>query len=130
MRGRNRRPASLPPLPLVVTARQSKPSDRDTASTAESADSGPAVGGSREAYLLAAEQVIAEGGLENLSLREVARKLGVSHQAPYKHYRSRDHLLAEVMRRCFQRFAAHLDAREHFDAPEDDLASLGRQYLS
>jgi AcrR family transcriptional regulator len=84
---------------------------------------------SREAYLVAAQQVIAERGLEHLSLREVARKLGVSHQAPYKHYRSRDHLLAEVMRRCFQRFAAHLDAREHFDAPADDLASLGRQYL-
>ena len=84
----------------------------------------------REAYIVAAQQCIAEQGLENLSLREVARKLGVSHQAPYKHYRSRDHLLAEVMARCFQRFAEHLDAREHFEAPEDDLASLGRQYLA
>ncbi|WP_281426144.1 TetR/AcrR family transcriptional regulator [Mycobacterium spongiae] len=84
----------------------------------------------RAAYIAAAQQVIAERGLENLSLREVARKLGVSHQAPYKHYPSRDHLLAEVMRRCFQGFAAHLDDREHFDSPEDDLASLGRQYLS
>jgi AcrR family transcriptional regulator len=83
----------------------------------------------REAYLVAAQQVIAERGLENLSLREVARKLGVSHQAPYKHYRSRDHLLAEVMRRCFQRFAAYLDAREHFDDPDHDLASLGSRYL-
>lgn len=90
----------------------------------------PAITAPREAYIVAAQQVIAERGLENLSLREVARKLGVSHQAPYKHYRSRDHLLAEVMSRCFQRFAEHLDNREHFDAPEDDLASLGRQYLT
>jgi hypothetical protein len=65
----------------------------------------------RDACIVAAQEVIAERGVENLSLREVARKLGVSHQAPYKHYPSRDHLLAEVMRRCFQRFAAHLDAR-------------------
>lgn len=48
----------------------------------------------REACVIAAQEVIAEKGVENLSLRDVARKLGVSHQAPYKHYPSRDHLLA------------------------------------
>ncbi len=83
----------------------------------------------REACIVAAQEVIAERGIENLSLRDVARKLGVSHQAPYKHYPSRDHLLAEVMRRCFERFAAHLDARAHFDHPAQDLNSLGLQYL-
>lgn len=83
----------------------------------------------RDACILAAQDVIAERGVENLSLRDVARKLGVSHQAPYKHYPSRDHLLAEVVRRCFQRFAAHLDARQHFDDPARDLESLGAQYL-
>lgn len=84
----------------------------------------------RDACIVAAQELIAERGLENLSLREVSRKLGVSHQAPYKHYPSRDHLLAEVMRRCFQRFAAHLDARRRFDDPQADLESLGLQYLS
>jgi AcrR family transcriptional regulator len=84
----------------------------------------------RDACIVAAQQVIAERGIENLSLREVARKLGVSHQAPYKHYPSRDHLLAEVMRRCFQRFAAHLDARPRHPDPEQDLESLGLQYLA
>ena len=83
----------------------------------------------RDACIVAAQEVIAERGIENLSLRDVARKLGVSHQAPYKHYPSRDHLLAEVMRRCFQRFAAHLDARQQFDDPAEDLESLGVQYL-
>jgi AcrR family transcriptional regulator len=86
--------------------------------------------GLRDACIVAAQEVIAERGIENLSLRDVARRLGVSHQAPYKHYPSRDHLLAEVMRRCFQRFAAHLDARPRFDDPEQDLESLGVQYLS
>jgi AcrR family transcriptional regulator len=84
----------------------------------------------RDACIVAAQEVIAEHGVENLSLREVARKLGVSHQAPYRHYPSRDHLLAEVMRRCFQRFAAHLDARPPCDDPAQDLESLGVQYLS
>lgn len=84
----------------------------------------------RDACIVAAQEVIAERGVENLSLRDVARKLGVSHQAPYKHYPSRDHLLAEVMRRCFERFATHLDARNHHDDPQQDLESLGAQYLS
>ena len=83
----------------------------------------------RVACIVAAQELIAERGIENLSLRDVARKLGVSHQAPYKHYPSRDHLRAEVMRRCFLHFAAHLDARPRFDDPEQDLESLGVQYL-
>lgn len=83
----------------------------------------------REACVVAAREYIAERGIESLSLRDIARKLGVSHQAPYKHFANRDELLAEVMRRCFEQFAAHLDARERFDDPRDDLGSLGRQYL-
>jgi AcrR family transcriptional regulator len=84
----------------------------------------------KEACVRAAREVIAEKGIEQLSLREVSRKLGVSHQAPYKHYPSRDHLLAEVMRRCFLSFTEALDARERHEDPAADLESLGRQYLA
>jgi AcrR family transcriptional regulator len=84
----------------------------------------------REACIVAAREVIATRGIEQLSLREVARNLRVSHQAPYKHFRSRDHLLAEVIRRCFQSFAAHLDARVRQDDPRADLRALGQRYLS
>lgn len=83
----------------------------------------------REACIAAAREAIARRGIENLSLRDVARSLGVSHQAPYKHYPSRDHLLAEVMRCSFQQFAYALDARRHFDDPTQDLRSLCRQYI-
>jgi AcrR family transcriptional regulator len=58
----------------------------------------------KEACVQAAREVIAERGVENLSMRDVARKLSVSHQAPYRHFESRDHLLAEIMRRCFVDF--------------------------
>jgi AcrR family transcriptional regulator len=83
----------------------------------------------KEACLLAAREAVAEHGVEQLSLREVARRLGVSHQAPYRHYPSRDHLLVEVMRRCFRDFAAFLDDRGKHDDPRQDLGALGARYL-
>jgi len=83
----------------------------------------------KEACLRAAREAIAEHGVEQLSLREVARRLGVSHQAPYRHYPSRDHLLVEVMRRCFRDFAAFLDDRGAHADPRDDLGVLGARYL-
>ena len=84
----------------------------------------------KEACVQAAHEFIAEKGIEHLSLRDVARKLGVSHQAPYRHYPSKDHLLAAVIARCFRDFASFLDARPHFENPEDDLAALGQQYIT
>ncbi len=67
--------------------------------------------------------------MEHLSLREVARRLKVSHQAPYKHFASRDHILAEVVSRAFAAFAEYLDHRPRSEDPGEDLASMGKAYL-
>jgi AcrR family transcriptional regulator len=83
----------------------------------------------RDACIEEALAIIERDGVEALSLREVARRLGVSHQAPYKHYPSRDHLLAEVVRRAFVAFAEHLDARPRERDPFADLHAMGRAYL-
>ena len=106
----------------TTAPRRSRPASRPK-KTAEPIDL-------KEACVRAAHDVIAEQGVEQLSLRDVARRLGVSHQAPYKHYPSRDHLLAEVIRRCFEDFARALDGREHHDDPAADLESLGLRYLA
>lgn len=87
------------------------------------------LGSTKEACVQAARDVIAEHGVERLSMRDVARKLGISHQAPYRHFESRDHLLAEVMRRCFVDFAEFLDQRPRTGHPHADLASMGHAYL-
>lgn len=84
----------------------------------------------REACLREALKVIERSGVEALSLREVARGLGVSHQAPYKHFASRDHLLAEVVRRIYDGFARHLDDRPRHDDPYADLGSIGEAYFT
>lgn len=93
----------------------------------KSLDSAPTL---KEACIQAARKVIAERGVENLSMRDVARKLNISHQAPYRHFESRDHLLAEIMRRCFADFAKHLEDRPRTGDPEADLEAMGYAYLN
>ncbi|TAG80587.1 MAG: TetR/AcrR family transcriptional regulator [Betaproteobacteria bacterium] len=83
----------------------------------------------KQACVIAAREVIAAEGCAALSLRDVARRLGVSHQAPYRHYPTRDDLLAEVLRQCFAEFAQALAARTPHENAQDELGSLGDAYL-
>lgn len=84
----------------------------------------------REDCLAEAAAIIAERGPEALSLREVARRLGVSHQAPYRHFESRDHILAELTVRALHAFADRLESRERQEDPARDLEALGRAYFA
>jgi len=83
----------------------------------------------KEACVLEARRIIDSDGIEALSMREVARRLGVSHQAPYKHFPSRDHIIAEVVARAYRSFAAELDGRPKTGDPLEDMTSLGPAYL-
>ncbi|MEL6977896.1 MAG: TetR/AcrR family transcriptional regulator [Pseudomonadota bacterium] len=74
--------------------------------------------------------LIEEVGLEKLSLRDVARRLGVSHQAPYKHFENRDHILAEAVGAVFAQFAAYLNDRPDLGDPWADLRALGLRYFA
>jgi len=63
-------------------------------------------------------------GWEALSLRDVAQRLGVSHQAPYKHFPSRDHILAGIVGRAYEEFAGELDRRARSEDHFEDLGDL------
>ncbi len=56
------------------------------------------------ALLAAADELLVEGGVGALSLREVARRAGVSHNAPYHHFADRKALL----KRLSERHMGHL----------------------
>lgn len=84
----------------------------------------------KEACIDEAFAVIETSGVEHLSLRAVARRLGVSHQAPYKHFPTRDHILAAVVARCYAEFALCLEARPHCDDAFEDLEGMGHAYLA
>ena len=50
----------------------------------------------RGSILRAAGEILEKEGLEALSVREVARRAGVSHNAPYRHFPDQEALLAAL----------------------------------
>lgn len=84
----------------------------------------------RSALLEVAVQAIAEKGLHGLSLRECARRLGVSHAAPYRHFPDKDHLVAAIAGQGFQWLTeAGEAAMEGLDDPEERLRAYGLAYV-
>jgi len=59
-------------------------------------------GNLRTTLLDAADAVLAERGVQGITLRDVARSAGVSHAAPYHHFASLEELLAAVAERGFR----------------------------
>lgn len=89
-------------------------------------------GNLREAMVEAALSLIAERGPVGFSFAEVARAVGVSGAAPYRHFRDRNALLAEVARQGFERFATELRAAWDGGRPSPTAAfhACGRAYLA
>src|SRR5690349_2249898 len=69
-------------------------------------------GNLRASVLRAAAEVLEKKGIGGLSLRGVARRAGVSHNAPYRHFASRGVLLEAVAARGFEQFREALAAAE------------------
>jgi len=61
--------------------------------------------------LAAAWKMIEKEGLAGLSVREAARRAGVSHNAPYRHFADREALLAALVAEAFERLNATLENR-------------------
>src|ERR1700744_5381154 len=88
-------------------------------------------GNLREALIRAALDLIAKKGSAGFTFADAARWAGVSPAAPYRHFRDRDDLLANVALRGFEQFAAVLD-RAWNDGRPDPLAAvdrMGKAYL-
>ncbi len=89
-------------------------------------------GNLREALIEAALRLIRDKGPAGFTFAEAARAAGVSPAAPYRHFRDRDDLIAEVALRGFQAFAAALSAAWDGGrpAPLAALHRIGAAYLA
>jgi len=84
----------------------------------------------RRALIDSAAGMIAECGADKLSLRDVARRLGVSHAAPAHHFGDKAGLLTAVATEGFERFIEHMARAlaEPAAGPLELLAHLGVAY--
>ena len=89
-------------------------------------------GNLREALIRAALELIAAKGPAGFTFAEAARSAGVSPAAPYRHFRDRDALMADVAARGFELFEAAL-SRAWKDGKPDPMTAfeqVGRAYLA
>ena len=85
----------------------------------------------RRALMQAAIDLVAESGVEGFTLREAAKRAGVSAAAPYRHFNDRADLLAAIAPEGFSLLLPKLQAA--IDRRKDDsmaaLAELGLAFV-
>ena len=64
----------------------------------------------RNTLLLAATEMLVDGGIEGLSLRKLADRVGVSRTAPYHHFKDKSALLCGIAQEGFKRWQSRLNA--------------------
>jgi AcrR family transcriptional regulator len=85
----------------------------------------------RAALIDAALLLIAEHGVQGLALSDAARLAGVSVAAPYRHFKDKETLLAEIAKEGFVMFrdALALAARSHPQDKRQRLEEMGVAYV-
>jgi len=86
-------------------------------------------GSLRESILQTAIAIADEEGAEAVTTRAIARRLGVSHNAPARHFPTRTDLLAEVAAVAFEMFTSALSRASMDEDAETAMAEMGRAYV-
>lgn len=87
-------------------------------------------GNLRQSLLEEAVRLLEREGAGQLSLRKVAAGAGVSHTAPYRHFRDKAEILAAVAEQGFQHLVDEMEAaRVRFDDLEKSLLEIGVAYV-
>ncbi|MCC5968673.1 MAG: TetR/AcrR family transcriptional regulator [Pararhodobacter sp.] len=86
-------------------------------------------GNLKEAIISAALTILHAQSVESVGLREIARMIGVSSAAPYRHFASREALLSALAVRGFRALEHRLQQVVRTHGPES-LAELGQAYVA
>lgn len=84
----------------------------------------------RAALIQAADEIIAEGGIEAFSLRAAAQRAGVSPAAPAHHFGSAKGLLTEVALLAFERVGRYIEEAGHSDDVVTDMRELSLAFVT
>lgn len=86
----------------------------------------------KNALIKAGIEILSQEGISALSLRKVATKAGVSHAAPYSHFKDKQDLIASISSEGFNRIYEKLTSRIKDisdDYPEIKLKEAALAYL-
>ena len=83
-------------------------------------------GNLRSVLLDAGVALIGEVGPQGFTIREVARRAGVSHNAPYRHFRDKDELLEAIAAEGFDRLTIAMRKRSLAGADSSHAFHAGR----
>ncbi|WP_454197696.1 TetR/AcrR family transcriptional regulator [Nocardia sp. Marseille-Q1738] len=83
----------------------------------------------RAELLQRAEATLRESGVDGLSLRRLARDIGVSHAAPTRHFKDKQALLDALAVSGFERLATALEQTGAAGSIEGHIRALARIYL-
>ncbi|WP_261993916.1 TetR/AcrR family transcriptional regulator [Streptomyces sp. t39] len=88
-------------------------------------------GGLRARLVAVGVELVAEEGVQALTLREIARRAGVSHGAPRRHFRTHRELLSAIAREGFALVAADAASAVADDGrtPRERVAAVCRSYI-
>jgi AcrR family transcriptional regulator len=76
-------------------------------------------------------EILAKEGVGGLTLRKVAKRAGVSHSAPYAHFKDRQSLIAAISTEGFRQLYDEMDAAvsAHADNPKQQLIEAAWAYI-
>lgn len=83
----------------------------------------------KRALVEAALQLLDEEGAGSVGLREVARRVGVSAAAPYRHFKGRQALLEAVAAEGFRRFTEMMAVKEEGLPETEQLPAMAEAYV-
>jgi AcrR family transcriptional regulator len=89
----------------------------------------PGMSNTRELLVDAASALLENGGPDAVTLREVGRRAGVSHNAPYKHFADKEELLAAVAARDLRGHHETMARLRRTGTPYDIVAALVHGYV-
>src|SRR6185369_17781142 len=84
----------------------------------------------KNALIKAGVEILSKEGIEGLSLRKVAQRAGVSHNAPYSHFTDKQSLIAAISTEEFKQLYSELDAAAslYADDPKRQLQEAAWAY--